>query len=46
MEVFHSFLPIITAVAPIAGSATYSTGNPVLDFFYILFNGISEGTII
>ena len=21
---------------------TYSTGNPILDFFYILFNGISE----
>ena len=42
MEVFHSFLPIITAVAPIVGSATYTSGNPALDFFYILFNGISE----
>ncbi len=42
MEVFHSFLPIITAVAPITGSATYTTGNPVLEFFYVLFNGISE----
>src|SRR5215467_2340030 len=42
MEAFHSFLPIISAVAPIVGSATYSTGNPALDFFYALFNGISE----
>ena len=24
------------------GIPTFSTGNPVLDFFYILFNGISE----
>ena len=30
------------AVAPITGSATYTTGNPVLEFFYVLFNGISE----
>lgn len=26
----------------IAGPADYSTGNPALDFFYTLFNGISE----
>lgn len=26
----------------IAGPASYSTGNPGLDFFYTLFNGISE----
>ena len=26
----------------IAGPADYSTGNPVMDFFYTLFNGISE----
>src|SRR6266508_140874 len=25
-----------------AGPANYSTGNPALDFFYILFNGIAE----
>ena len=25
-----------------AGPANYSTGNPALDFFYTLFNGISE----
>ena len=24
------------------GIPTFSSGNPVLDFFYILFNGISE----
>lgn len=42
MEVFHSIMPIITAIAPIVGSANYATGNPFLDFFYTLFNGISE----
>ena len=26
----------------IAGPADYSTGNPAIDFFYTLFNGISE----
>ena len=26
----------------VAGPATYTTGNPALDFFYTLFNGISE----
>ncbi len=26
----------------IAGPADYSTGNPAIDFFYALFNGISE----
>ena len=24
------------------GPANYSTGNPALDFFYTLFNGIAE----
>jgi urea transporter len=26
----------------LVGAANYSSGNPLLDFFYILFNGISE----
>jgi urea transporter len=33
----HTYTKKLTVAIP-----TFSTGNPVLDFFYILFNGISE----
>jgi urea transporter len=42
IQAFQSLFLVIAAVAPIAGPANYSTGNPALDFFYTLFNGIAE----
>jgi urea transporter len=37
-----SVVTLQAAGANVTGPADYSTGNPAIDFFYTLFNGISE----
>jgi urea transporter len=37
-----SVVTLQAAGANVTGAADYSTGNPAIDFFYTLFNGISE----
>src|SRR5919109_1251033 len=46
MNIFYKSLKNTSLEGNFMAVANYATGEPILDFFYILFNGISEVPLI